>query len=134
MSEIDKIQKAIETVEDISSCSSDCSKCNDYEYLGEAPHGKYICNSPEQNGCRFVTEVLKLQLEEKQQREQGCEYCSGNNYRDRKKIPQMNTGTTAEIIIDSDNTIYVSNMDEDISISTIEINYCPMCGRRLSHE
>ena len=41
----------------------------DYEYLGEVPHGKYICNSLEYQASKFVTKVLEECLKEKQERE-----------------------------------------------------------------
>jgi type II secretory ATPase GspE/PulE/Tfp pilus assembly ATPase PilB-like protein len=73
-----------------------------------------------------------LALQEKAEREKGCEYCKGKSYRDRKLIPACYSHTPAEIVIDTDNALYISNEAIDISINTIKINYCPMCGRKLT--
>ncbi|WP_195201334.1 hypothetical protein [Faecalispora jeddahensis] len=79
-----------------------------------------------------ISSVAIAAIQEKQEREKGCEFCSGNDWRDRKNIPLQGSHTQAEIVIDTDNSIYVSNMDDDISINTVEIKFCPMCGRKLS--
>lgn len=66
--------------------------------------------------------------EEKWQREQGCEYC-----KERKPILD-DLGQLQ--IDDTDNTIwFISQVAaDDIYEDHTNINYCPMCGRRLSHE
>ncbi|MCB2294483.1 hypothetical protein LGK95_13285 [Clostridium algoriphilum] len=54
----------------------------------------------------------------------GCTYC-----KDGKQLLGT-TGGNQWYINDSKNEIHSDN--DDISVQTIKINYCPMCGRKLT--
>ena len=62
-----EIEKAIKVIKDIlSPCHRKCTECVNYEYLGEAPHGKYICNSLEYQASKFVISVLEKPEQERE--------------------------------------------------------------------
>jgi len=54
----------------------------------------------------------------------GCTYC-----KDGKQLLGT-TGDNPWYINDCKNEIYSDN--DDTSVQTIKINYCPMCGRKLT--
>ena len=80
---------------------------------------------------KYCKEALQEKLERENPQED-CKYCNGKSYHDRELIQLHQSHDFAEIVIDSDNALYISNEDIDLSINTAEISYCPMCGRKLT--
>ena len=82
----------------------------------------------------------KNKWEEKQQREQGCEYCSEVKPKDIQNLYKESISYAREnnvnqkISIKENKLSMFTRIDKNKLISEKKINYCPMCGRRLSRE
>lgn len=70
----------------------------------------------------LVKEVRRLR-EEKQEREKGCEYCSGD-VDERLTLIDSDDGY-AFAYIDGNGKLTLNDMDD------VQINFCPMCGKSL---
>lgn len=73
----------------------------------------------------FIISVLK----EKQQREHGCEYCNSE-----PGMMPYSGNNRGEFYFDSGEISYEYENSYCSISDSVSINYCPMCGRRLSHE
>lgn len=72
-------------------------------------------------------------LEEKLEREQGCEYCDGKHH----VISKYDVADIMKIYYNSPVKawyLYLEDSDNDLGVLNCEIKYCPMCGRRLQNE
>lgn len=78
-----------------------------------------------------MNDIAIKALKEKQQRENGCEYCKENEslYFDSK----FNNPNLREVYIEDDGNMTVTPyLCDDTESVQIKINYCPMCGRNLA--
>ena len=88
-----------------------------------------------------VKELSVEALQEKAEREKGCECCNSNlrkngtnninNYIEGSRLTMKFTNYEHCQITSDFNDYYVKETDETHSI---KINYCPMCGRKLGEE
>ncbi len=69
-------------------------------------------------------EFIKSVLEEKQQSEQGCDYCNNNKTILERAEPLLQVSIELSHLV----------MIDVFGVKGTEITYCPMCGRRLIHE
>lgn len=67
--------------------------------------------------------IAKVSLQEQAEREKGCEYCKDNYDLEIRKPYEA-----PSLYIDG-NELIATRYDEADSVA--EINYCPMCGRKL---
>lgn len=79
--------------------------------------GRMVMGAP----MPFETEIII------KEREKGCEYCKGEDWHERKRFYD---GDSTFFVVDTDNTLYVEHEDVG-SIISPEINFCPMCGKKL---
>ena len=61
-------------------------------------------------------------LEEKTEREKGCDYC---------KLGKSINGERDVCIIKVNKKTLLLKYSDDFYSTDVEINYCPMCGRKL---
>ena len=99
------------------------------EMIGAPPQYcgiKYVYNDP----CGYVFETAIEVLEEKLEREKGCEYC---DFSSGEVGATINTSGDDFVMIadDKDKSITLATDDEHFKL--LKINYCPMCGRKLNN-
>ena len=74
---------------------------------------------------------LQALTEEKQQREQGCEYCKEPTKLMEIHDCELEKKETCYIHLTSDGAAIFTNKSP---VSYLDIDCCPKCGRELSHE
>ena len=97
--------------EAIERFESDCENC----------FVKDECTRMNEKGklaCRNTNAISALQ--EREERSKGCEYCNGN-------VDERPFLDSKDLYISEDGWLTLSDEDYDFC----EINFCPMCGRKL---
>ena len=118
------IEQAIEWLEE------QMPPLEDYgEMIGAPPQYcgiKYVYNDP----CGYAFEMAIQALQEKAEREKGCEYCN-------RGVSELDACDSDGMMrIDKGNehcSPYIAVNNETYGTSDLfDINYCPMCGRKLT--
>lgn len=95
------------------------------EMIGAPPQYcgiKYVYNDP----CGYAFETAIQALQEKAERDKGCEYC-----KDEKSMPTGNKNTGFYLAGEALTYTAQAAADDDFEDNTF-VNYCPMCGRKLT--
>lgn len=124
---MNKIDRAIEGLKGLSQLLVPFFRKVNFEGFGEVDALEF------KDDIEFGVQALI----EKQKREQGCTYCKVP-YKDIIDIilGESVSGEEVHLFINTDgqNLRLYDNLPDNPKTDILKIGYCPMCGRRLSHD